>query len=217
MAIVRHILPILFLAVIVPQMSEWEPQLPKGQKLTVQQTPERVVFAWTGEVANPMRNEFTEQLERFASDSRRLVVTLNSQGGLVSHGHEVMTVIDRIVRYRQLETHVDAGSICASMCVPIYLMGTRRTAHPRARFMFHEVHVDLTATPAGLGSYINSRAIKEIEKSGTDKLFEQHLRKSGVDQKWLDTLRQKITRGDYWATGEELMAARSGIVDALLP
>ena len=83
--------------------------------------------------------------------------------------------------------------------------------------MFHEVHVDLSATPAGLGSYINSRAIKEIEKSGTDKLFEQHLRKSGVDQKWLDTLRQKITRGDYWATGEELMAARSGIVDALLP
>jgi hypothetical protein len=38
-----------------------------------------------------------------------------------------------------VDTPVEDRRACACMCVAVYLAGARRTAAPRAGFMFHEV------------------------------------------------------------------------------
>jgi hypothetical protein len=113
--------------------------------LLVRSEPERIVLAWSGPIEAPMQAKIAEALERFEDDPRKIVLSLHSPGGLVQHGHQVIKTIRRASHKRAIETLVESGKICASMCVPIYLVGAERTAHPTARFMFHEVRIKRTA------------------------------------------------------------------------
>lgn len=58
---------------------------------------------------------------------------LNSYGGLVEAAYKIAA----LVRERQITTNVRKDAKCASACTLIYQSGTKRTAHPGVRFLYH--------------------------------------------------------------------------------
>jgi ATP-dependent protease ClpP protease subunit len=190
----------------------------RSSGLSVQQEPSRIVLKWSGEVEHPMRDRLAEAFEKFEDDSRQLVLVLNSPGGSVQHGREVMQLIHKVSIERAIDTHVDAGAICASMCVPIYLVGAERTANPRAKFMFHEVRLMLRAdtAPAVREALSHPGVHKMAVNHFTNQLFGDDIGPRSVDAKWLEQMRKQIKGRDVWLTGKQLMEQGSGVVDKLL-
>ena len=189
------------------------------QRLTVREEPGRVVLAWSGPVAEPMQKEIAAALDRFKADPRRLVLTLNSPGGSVQQGHAVMATVREAARLRPIGMHVENGAACASMCVPIYLTGTERTADPGGQFMFHEVSLGSTAgSEDGRKAPVAPMLSREaVEALATDLLYRDDLGGKRVDAHWLGEMRRRIAGRDVWVTARQLMDERSGVVDALVP
>ena len=191
--------------------------------LTIRSEPDRVVLQWSGSVASPMREKFAEAFAQFEDDPRQLVISLHSPGGSVQHGHEVIKEIRKLSRLRQVDTLVEGTNMCASMCVPIYLVGAERWASPTARFMFHEARLVLDAdSERALREYqrgaphANSRdLIKAAEIEATDDLFGDDMGPRSIDARWLQNMRQKIKGHDVWLTGRQLTDQGSGVVDRL--
>ena len=193
------------------------------QGLTVRQEPDRVVLQWSGPVQAPMSDRFRDAFRELENDPRRLVISLNSGGGEVEHGHAVIREIRAASRERQIDTMIEAGKMCASMCVPIYLVGAERIASPTARFMFHEAlfrvrpapereRRDLKKpTPKATTTYVRNAATTRI----TDELFDEDMGPRSVDARWLRDMRAKIRSRDVWLTGRELVNQGSGVVDKL--
>ena len=125
-------------------------QLPSGsgdvasrQTLSASEQPDRIVLGWSGPVQEPMSERVAAALDRYKADRRRLVLILNSPGGSIEHGRKVVAVIR--ARDRAIDTVVQKAGVCASMCVPIFLAGTRRIADPESYFMFHEASLNNSA------------------------------------------------------------------------
>ncbi|MEM8628139.1 MAG: peptidase, partial [Pseudomonadota bacterium] len=113
-------------------------------------------------------------------------------------------------RTHLVDTVVQAGDRCASMCVPIYLQGDVRAASHYSQFMFHEVRL---ADPIdGKPQPIDPREQSVI----TDGFVARFLDRRGVSKQWLARTREKMRGRDYWTTGERLMAEKSGIVTDLI-
>ena len=190
--------------------------------LSVREEPNRIVMTWNGAVQPPMSQRFKETFERYDDDSRPIVISLNSPGGLVEHGRDVMKAIHKASRKRQIDTFVGTGSMCASMCVPIFLVGAERSANPGAKFMFHQATIRVRPE--------NEQALRDLQRSGvnvsgmkrsaearaTDEMWEDDFGPRSVDALWLNGMRDKIRRGDVWLTGKQLVDQRSGVVDRLL-
>jgi ATP-dependent protease ClpP protease subunit len=192
---------------------------PATQKLTVSEETGRIVLAWSGPIANPMRDDIATAIDRFKADPRRLVVTLNSPGGSIGHGHEVMAAIRDAAHGRPIDTSIEKGGVCASMCVPIYLLGSRRTADPRAHFMFHEASFSPHVGPEGGESAPAATPAfrKVIETIVTDGFYETDIGQQRVNAQWLREMRTKIVDREIWVTAQQLIDADSGVVDALVP
>jgi len=164
-----------------------------------------------------MREQFVAAMARFRADPRRIVLMLNSPGGSVAHGREVMAAIRDAAQAREIDTLVPDGAVCASMCGPIYLLGSRRLAGPFAHFMFHEVILNL---PAGEGASryappLSQAVQKVIVKGATDDLFDSDYRASRVNAQWLARLRSKIVGAEVWKSAQQLVDEGSGVVDSL--
>ncbi len=186
--------------------------------LTVHEEPGRVVLHWNGSIEKPMRDRFAEAFERFENDPRRLIISLNSPGGSVTHGHDVIREIRKASRERAIDTIVTAGRSCASMCVPIYLVGAERFANPSSKFMFHEVSFKLNAdTNAAVRRQLANPEVRRMAVNHfTNELFDDDLGPRSVDAAWLKAMRTKIRGRDVWLTGQQLMQQGSGVVDKLL-
>jgi ATP-dependent protease ClpP protease subunit len=166
-----------------------------------------------------MRDQFVTAIGKYKADKRHLVIVLNSPGGSIAHGREVMEAIRKAAQVRPIDTLIEKGGVCASMCVPIYLIGATRTADPGAHFMFHEASLKL---PEGKEiSKIDRETIAPIRKTfeglATDDLFLRDIGTQRVDARWLANMRTKITGRDIWLTGRQLVDEGSGVVDALVP
>jgi ATP-dependent protease ClpP protease subunit len=190
-----------------------------AQALTVRAEAELIVLAWNGQIAEPMRDEIAAAIARYTADPRRLVIALNSPGGSMKNGLEVMMTIREAARLRRIDTRVERGAVCASMCVPVYLLGAERTADPEGYFMFHEASVDISAEqeatrkgPAG-----TARVRRFIETIVTDAFYGKEMSGDRVDARWLREMRANIIGRDIWMSARRLMDDRSGIVDALVP
>jgi len=191
---------------------------PSTQKLAVHEEANRVVLAWSGPISEPMREHIVAAIDKYKADTRHLVIALNSPGGSIAHGREVMEAIRKASRARPIDTLVEKGGVCASMCVPIYLIGATRTADPGAYFMFHEASLQI---PEGKESGKIDRAKvspvrKAIEGLATDDLFLRDIATQRVDARWLTEMRAKITHREIWLTGQQLVDEGSGVVDALV-
>ena len=190
--------------------------------LSVRQEANRVVMVWNGAVEPPMKQRFEEAFAKLGRDPKRVLISWNSPGGRVDHGHEVFDVIQAAARVHYVDTTVGAGQICASMCVPLYLSGMERTAHPNARFMFHEVILKLKPEAERavrqlqtIAPGLVAGARKEAVNQFTDRLFEDGF-ESKLDNRWLANLRKRIRGRDVWLTGRQLVEEKSGVVDKLL-
>jgi ATP-dependent protease ClpP protease subunit len=194
--------------------------------MTVLEEHDHVVLRWTGNVSEAMTKALAQSYQDRRSDPRRIVLSLNSNGGRILDGMAVIEQIKLIKKTHTVDTVVDERSTCASMCVPIYLTGTARTAAARARFMFHEPYLP----PDQLrGLQEQSRELRRLGKISeqefkamftsfiTDRFFTDYLERAGLDGRWVDKLRRDIKGRDLWFTAEQLRTQRSGVVDKLLP
>lgn len=177
--------------------------------LTVEAKGDDVVLRWRGEIEAPLASRLEEAFRAHAGSARRFVIALHSPGGSLEHGRDVIRLIRRMQETHAVDTLVEDGRTCASMCVPVYLAGRHRTAAPRARFMFHEV------------SYRDSFSgkVEAVPKDSigraTDLFFERYLKPAGLDRRWLAELREAVRGSEAWFTAEELLARRTGVVHEL--
>ena len=177
--------------------------------LTVTEEAGTVLLRWRGAIEAPLAGKLEEAFRAHQGGGARFILALASPGGKVDHGGEVVRLIKTMQRTHSVDTVVEGRGVCASMCVPVYLAGTRRTASPAARFMFHEVSFRDAVTDKR-----NEVPEKAIER-GTDQLFERYFRPAGVDELWIADMRKAMRGKDVWRTAAELVAERSGIVQRL--
>jgi ATP-dependent protease ClpP protease subunit len=203
-------------------------QLPSGsgdvasrQTLSVSEEPSRIVLGWSGPVREPMSERVAAALDRYKADQRRLVLILNSPGGSIEHGRRVVAAIR--ARGRAIDTLVQKAGVCASMCVPIFLAGTKRMADPEALFMFHQASLNSSVREnikrqefSASQEAIFSQAVEAIETQATDDFFRNDIGIRGINMVWLARMREKISGRDVWMSGQQLADEGSGIVDHLI-
>ncbi|MGJ4947575.1 ATP-dependent Clp protease proteolytic subunit [Bradyrhizobium sp. HKCCYLS20291] len=200
-------------------------QLPSGsgdvasrQILSVKEEPDRIVLGWSGPVEPPMSERVGAALDRYRADPRRLVLLLNSPGGSIQHGRDVVAVIRG--RDRTVDTLVERAGVCASMCVPIFLAGARRMADPEANFMFHEASLNSNARDElkrrEIGAAEEAVLSTLVKTKVTDEMFRHDMGLRGVSVVWLAGLRKKIAGRDVWMSAQQLVDEGSGIVDGLV-
>jgi ATP-dependent protease ClpP protease subunit len=184
-----------------------------NQKVTVHERADHVLIRWSGSIDKSTPRALDRVIRQRYSDPRRIVLSLNSNGGMVSEGEVVIERIKQLRRTHTVDTLVEDGGQCASMCVPIFAAGGHRMAHPNARFMFHSVRMASTSV-----FFRPSREqVRHIEERATEDLFDDHLRASGINERWLDSLRTTMGSADVWFNARELYEQRVGIVDELAP
>ena len=192
--------------------------------VAIEQNAKQIVIRWNGDVDEAMLPRLRDAFRPFAAGKHRIVLSLHSNGGSVKHGSEVMAFIRQMQRIHDVDTTVEAKNYCASMCVPIFLLGQDRAAAPSARFMFHEVSFQKTPEVMQklrelqqMAPRLDQRAFHTVLITGvTDDFFGTFLEPMGVDGRWLATVRSSIKGGrSVWLTAAELKKQNSGIVDAV--
>jgi len=168
-----------------------------------------VRLRWDGPVEAPMAARFREAIAEWRGRKRRFIVDLSSPGGSVDHGGAVIRQLRDLRRTHEVETVVGAGERCLSMCVPIYLAGTTRTASPRSRWMFHEVRIRdvLSDKDLDVPDHVRIRS--------TDQLFNDYFKPAGVSASWIAVTRHAMRQGDVWRTGQALFNEKAGVIQRL--
>ncbi len=191
-----------------------------SSRLSVSERADHVVVRWSGNVERPMFQEISTAFERLTGDPRPLVLVLGSLGGSVQEGGRVIDLVRRMQRSRRVDTHVDTH--CGSMCVPIFLAGSRRTASPKANFMFHEVRFrDRDALQRKLRELdfdpTDAKHVEQVRVAmATDELFRAYFDAPRVNRTWLATIRKAIVGTDVWLNAAQLFREGSGVVDDLI-
>ncbi len=169
-----------------------------------------VYLDWRGKIEAPMANRISEAFNQHRGQARRFVLSLSSPGGSLDHGAEVVRLLRRMGETHEVDTLVEARRACASMCVPIYLQGQKRTAAANARFMFHEV------------SFREFRSEEEINVPAasrgreTDRLFSRYFLAAGVPRSWISEVRIEMKGGnDVWRTARQLVDEKANIVQQI--
>ena len=78
----------------------------------------------------------------------------------------------------------------------------RRRAALTSAWLFHEV----TRTNA------TDKTKKKVDRTRTERLFEDYYLPAGVSEAWLNQLRIMVQQSDCWQTGENLWESKSGII-----
>jgi len=164
------------------------------------------VMSWRGTVAAPMAQQIRHAFEANKRTSKRIVFKLDSGGGSVQEGERVIEVLGNIKKTHELETVVDRGGKCGSMCVFIYAQGQRRVGALASTWLFHEVsHTD----PA-------TKKITRLDRASWERLVDRYLRPAGVSDAWIAEMKPFTVKSDYWQTGADLVKAKSGIIHVAL-
>ena len=165
---------------------------------------------WDGRIAPPLLRKLDRALGAHGSGKRRLVLSLNSPGGWVVYGKRVIKRLRALRASYAVDTVVERGMRCASMCVDVFLQGQNRFAHPDARFMIHEV-----GARSALTNKKGTLSVEEIQKR-TERNLQDHFVPAGVRPEWLAKLHERIRDRDLRLTARELVDEKSGIVTRLL-
>lgn len=162
------------------------------------------VLTIKGTIASPMAQMVEAELAK-ATANQSLLLRLNSEGGSVTEGEKIIALLQKEKDLkRDLRSSVMNGEICASMCVFIYVQGTKRYAGEVASFMFHG------ATQFATTNIPDPWKTREQLHTFT---------KAGVSSTWLNRLWDEgaFTKpGAYWMSGKDLIDAQSGVVTDLL-
>ncbi len=177
-------------------------------QLDVYQAGNSVVLAWSGQVELPMHTMLSRAFEAWRDKTQRFVLRLNSPGGSVREGGDVVELLQRIKRTHTLDTYVASRDICMSMCVPIFLQGRRRIAAADARFMFHEPKRFYDDGSEAKGFSFERRAL-------TQRFFSKYFVNSPMDADWRSRLEEQWAGKDIYKSGKQLVDERSNIVTSI--
>ncbi len=177
-------------------------------QLDVRKAGDTVVLFWTGQIELPMHTMLVRAFEEWRGRTQRFVLRLNSQGGSVREGGDVVELLQRIKRSHTLDTYVASGDICMSMCVPIFLQGGTRTAAPDARFMFHEPKRFYDDGSEAKGFSFEREAL-------TQRFFTRYFVNSPMDADWRVRLERDWAGRNIYKSGRQLVDERSNVVTNL--
>ncbi|HLI11331.1 MAG TPA: hypothetical protein VKY65_06995 [Alphaproteobacteria bacterium] len=165
--------------------------------------PSFTVLAVTGGIVPPLAGDVAARLARIPA-GRRVLIDLDSAGGEMAEGLKLIALLKREKERRQIDTLVYYGHLCASMCVPVYMMGKRRYAAAVSNWMFHPAHFG---------------PLPVIDRGATVRVLDLMV-DLGISRRYLTQLDDEdvfSTDSEYWTTGSELYAEKAGIVTDLLP
>jgi hypothetical protein len=168
--------------------------------------PDTLVLHWTGKIAAPMARQIESAFEQRKGQTTRVVLTLASGGGSVQEGERVISVLRRIKQTHRLQTVVNHGQMCGSMCVFIYVQGDRRTAALSSTWLFHETS---RQDPTGKRTISLNRELWE-------RLVDDYWVPAGVSSAWIAKIKPLTIRSDYWQTGADLVNEDAGIIHEAL-
>ena len=177
-------------------------------QLAVSRHGDAVVLVWTGQIELPMHTLLTRAFEEWRGRSGRFLLQLNSPGGSVREGGDVVELLQRIKRTHKLDTYVASREICMSMCVPVFLHGSKRIAAPDARFMFHEPKRFYDDGSEARGFSFERKAL-------TQRFFSRYFVNSPMDANWRVQLEKDWIGKDIFKSGKQLVEENSGIVTDL--
>lgn len=168
--------------------------------------PDAIAMTWDGPVARPMADEIRTTFAANKARARRVIFRISSGGGSVAEGERVIEVLRDIRRTHQLETVVERGQRCGSMCVFIYLQGERRVAALSSLWLFHEVsHHDP-----------DTKQITRLDRPAWERLVGLYFAPAGVSMEWTERMKPMTIKSDYWQTGADLFNDKSGIFHVAL-
>ncbi len=183
--------------------------VPAPGRLTVdpaENTGSEIVLRWTGRIASPMAAQIRSAFETHKGRGDRVVFKIHSGGGSVNEGERVVELMREIRTTHSLETVVEQGQMCGSMCVFIYLQGQRRVAALSSLWLFHEIsHHDP-----------KTHKILRLDRPAWERLVEKYYAAAGVSAAWTERMQPLTIESDYWQTGADLMRDKSGIVHVAL-
>ena len=159
-----------------------------------------LLITWNGRIRSGMAYYLRKTYDELGRRSRRVYFRINSGGGTVSEGERVIKVLRMIKRKKPLTTVVGRGGTCASMCVPIYLQGTRRIGARTSIWMFHEV------------SRRTRRGKLILYRNESRRLFREYYAEAGVSRRWLRSMLEEMRDADVWRTGQALIDAKTRII-----
>ena len=165
-----------------------------------------VVFKWDGVIDPPMAKRFSEEFEIWKGDAKLFVIDLNSPGGRLNEGENVIRFIRKMKKTHSVETYVGPDGSCLSMCVPVYLQADMRVASKTSQWMFHEAGFSDTVTGQTVNVYAYEKRQASVE------FFNRYLKRSEIDRDWLDYLQREWRGREVWKTGKELKDERANIV-----
>lgn len=168
--------------------------------------PGAIVLQWDGGVAKPMAEQIRAAFQEQQGRAPRVVFRINSGGGSVAEGERVIGVLREIRQTHKLETVVERGHRCGSMCVFIYLQGEHRVAALSSLWLFHEISLHDPHT----------RQITRLDRPAWERLVNTYFGPAGVSPEWTERMKPLTVKSDYWQTGADLANDRSGIFHAAL-
>lgn len=174
--------------------------------LPAETSPDAIVMHWDGGIAKPMAEQIRSAFQEHQGRAKRVVFRINSGGGSVAEGERVIGVLRDIRRTHRLETVVERGHRCGSMCVFVYLQGEYRVAALSSLWLFHEVSLH---DP-------NTRQITRLDRPAWERLVNTYFGPAGVSEEWTERMKPLTVQSDYWQTGSDLANDRSGIFHAAL-
>lgn len=177
-------------------------------QLAIRQNGDVVVLAWTGEVELPMHTLLVRAFEEWRTKSEHFLLQLNSPGGSVREGGDVVELLQRIKGTHTLDTYVASREICMSMCVPVFLQGNKRIAAPDARFMFHEPKRFYDDGSEAKGFSFEREAL-------TRRFFTRYFTNSPMNANWRVQLEKDWLGKDIYKSGKQLLEENAGIVTDL--
>lgn len=167
-----------------------------------------LIVAWTGRVELPMHTLLARAFDKWRSRSEQILLQLNSPGGSLREGGDVIELLQRIKHTHKLDTYVASAAICMSMCVPIFLQGDNRIAAPDARFMFHEPKRYFDDGSEAKGFSFEREAL-------TRRFFNKYFVNSPMDAQWRGQLEKDWIGKDIFMSGAQLLEDGSNIVTRL--
>lgn len=175
-------------------------------RLQVTQNNNAVTLSWRSSIELPMARRFQEAFSEWADKTDKFIIDLDSRGGALREGRQVVELIDQMKRIHLIETTVGEGAVCLSMCVPIYLQGEQRSASRNSQWMFHE--------PSSY-NYVTDEKVEEDEedrRAAGERFFRKYFVNSEMNPEWRNNLQQEWVGQDVWRTGQQLYDEQSNII-----
>ncbi|MGI9482392.1 MAG: ATP-dependent Clp protease proteolytic subunit [Hyphomicrobiales bacterium] len=184
--------------------------IPRAGTVTVTYPDERpgmAVVEISGKIDAPMARTLRKEYRAMRPGVNTIAISLNSPGGSLREGRDIIEIINRMNRNHKVFTFVGSRKNCISMCVPVFLAAQQRVAAANSRWMFHApVRVD-----AFTGEEVEGPA---FERSITTNWFlDRYFNDGRVNPAWARNMRKQVVVGkEVWRTGRELQDEGSHII-----